>query len=149
MEKTLILLKPDTIQRGLIGDIISRFENKGLKLVGLKMMQLNENILSEHYAHLKDRPFFPDIVSFMSSTPVVAMCLEGVDVVNQVRRMVGVTNSNEAEIGSIRGDHGNSVSFNLIHASDSLETAEVEVKRFFEGDEVFAYDRLLDAYIRS
>jgi len=149
MEKTLILLKPDTVQRGYIGKIISRFEDKGLKIIGLKMMQLTEALLSEHYSHLKEKPFFPDIVSFMSSTPIVAMCVEGVDCVNQIRKMVGITDSNKAEIGTIRGDFGNSVSYNLIHASDSPETAEVEVKRFFKSEEIFDHNRLLDKYIRS
>ncbi len=147
MEKTLILLKPDAVQRGLIGKMITRFESKGLKVVGFKMIQLSKELLDEHYSHLTDKPFFPDIVSFMSSAPVVAICLEGDDVVNQIRRMVGLTNSNEAEIGSIRGDYGNSVSYNLIHASDSLKNADIEVKRFFGEDEVFDYKRLLDSYI--
>jgi nucleoside-diphosphate kinase len=147
MEKTLILLKPDAVQRGKIGDLISRFENKGLKIVGLKMMQLNSELLSEHYSHLTDKPFFPSIVEFMSSTPVVAVCLEGKDTVNQIRRMVGLTDGNTAEVGSIRGDFGNSVSYNLIHASDSKENAEIEVKRFFNEDEIFEYGKLLDEYI--
>ncbi len=147
MEKTLILLKPDAIQRGKVGTLVSKFEDKGLKIVGLKMMQLTEELLNEHYSHLTDKPFFPSIVKFMSSTPVVAVCVEGNDTVNQIRRMVGLTDGNAAEVGSIRGDFGNSVSFNLIHASDSVENAEIEVKRFFNDGEIFEYGKLLDEYI--
>jgi nucleoside-diphosphate kinase len=147
MEKTLILLKPDTVQRGLVGEVMQRLERKGLKLAGMKMMKLSSELLTEHYAHLADKPFFPSLVEYMQSTPVVAICVEGVDAVNQIRRIVGATNANEAEIGSIRGDFGNSVACNLIHASDSLENAEIEVKRFFEETEVFNYNRELDSLI--
>jgi len=147
MEKTLILLKPDAIERTLVGDIIKRLERKGLKIVGMKMMQLSNNLLNEHYAHLADKAFFPDLVKYMQSTPVIAICVEGVDAVNQIRRIVGITNANEAEIGSIRGDLANSIACNLIHASDSLENAKIEVNRFFEESEVFSYNRALDSLI--
>jgi len=147
MEKTLILLKPDAIQRGKVGALVSKFEDKGLKIVGLKMMKLTEELLNEHYSHITDKPFFPNIVKFMTSTPVVAVCVEGNDTVNQIRRMVGLTDGNAAEVVSIRGDFGNSVSFNLIHASDSKENAEIEVKRFFNEGEIFEYGKLLDEYI--
>jgi len=147
MEKTLILLKPDTVERTLIGKVLNRLENKGLKIVGLKMMQLSDDLLKEHYAHLADKPFFPELVGYMGSTPVVAICVEGKDVVNQIRRIVGVTDSNVAQIGTIRGDFGNSVSCNLIHASDSLENAEIEIKRFFNKLEIFDYKRNLDSLI--
>jgi len=147
MEKTLILLKPNAIERELIGEVVHRFERKGLKLVGLKMMQLSKELLKEHYAHLVEKPFYPDLEEFMMSTPVIALCIEGVDCVNQVRKIVGVTNSNEADIGTIRGDLGNDVALNLIHASDSLESAEIEIKRFFMESEIFSYSRKLDSSI--
>lgn len=140
-ERTLILIKPDAIQRGLLGQIISRFEIKGLKLAGLKMMTLDEAILREHYAHIADKPFFPGVAKFMSSTPVVAMCWEGLEVVETVRKITGITKARQAEAGSIRGDFAMSVSCNVIHASDTVENAELEVKRFFKADEIYAYDK--------
>lgn len=140
-EKTLVLVKPDAIQRDLLGQIISRFEIKGLKLVGLKMITLDEAILREHYAHIADKPFFPSVERFMKSTPIVAMCWEGLDVVETVRRITGITKAREAEAGSIRGDFAMSVSCNVVHASDSLENAEKEVKRFFKQDELFSYNK--------
>ena len=141
MERTLILIKPDAIQRGLIGEITSRFERKGLKLVGMKMMSLDEAILREHYAHIADKPFFPGVAKFMQSTPVIAMCWEGLQVVDAVRKITGITKAREAEAGSIRGDLAMSVSCNVIHASDTAENAELEVKRFFKDDEIFKYDK--------
>jgi len=140
-EKTLVLIKPDAIQRGLIGEIITRFERKGLKVVGAKMMGLDEAILREHYAHLADKPFFPGLAKFMQSTPVIALCVEGLQVVDAVRKITGITKAREAEAGSIRGDYAMSVSCNVIHASDSVENAEKEVKRFFKTDEIHDYNK--------
>lgn len=140
-EKTLVLVKPDAIQRGLLGEIVTRFEKKGLKLVGVKMIALDEALLREHYAHLADKPFFPGLAKFMQSTPVVAMCWEGLEVVEAVRKITGITKAREAESGSIRGDLAMSVSCNVVHASDSVENAEKEVKRFFKDDEIFDYDK--------
>jgi len=140
-EKTLVLLKPDAIQRGLIGEIIGRFERKGLKLVGLKMMTLDEAILREHYAHIADKPFFPGVSKFMKSSPVVALCLEGLEVINAVRILSGITKAREADAGSIRGDLAMSVASNVVHASDSVENAKKEVKRFFKEDDLFEYDK--------
>lgn len=140
-ERTLVLIKPDAIQRGLLGAITQRFEHKGLKLAGLKMMSLDEAVLREHYAHLADKPFFPGLAEFMQSTPVVVMCWEGLDVVNTVRKITGITKAREAEAGSIRGDFAMSVSCNVIHASDTVENAELEVKRFFKADELHDYDK--------
>lgn len=140
-EKTIVLIKPDAIQRGLVGEITSRFERKGLKLVGLKMMALDEVILREHYAHLADKPFFGGLAKFMQSTPVVAMCWEGLQVVDTVRKITGITKAREAEAGSIRGDFAMSVACNVIHASDTVENAEKEVKRFFKVDELHDYDK--------
>lgn len=138
-ERTLVLVKPDAIQRGLIGAIVSRFEHKGLKLIGMKMIALDEALLREHYAHLADKPFFPGLAKFMQGTPVIAMCWEGLEVVNAVRKITGITKAREAECGSIRGDFAMSVSCNVVHASDSIENATAEVKRFFKADELFDY----------
>lgn len=139
MERTLVLIKPDAIQRGLVGEIINRFEKKGLKLIGLKMMSLDEALLREHYAHIANKPFFPGVASFMKSSPVVAMCWEGLEAVVAVRLITGVTKAREADAGTIRGDFAMSLSCNVIHTSDSLETAEKEVPRFFKSDELFEY----------
>lgn len=140
-EKTIVLIKPDAIQRGLVGEITSRFERKGLKLVGLKMMALDEVVLREHYAHIADKPFFGGLAKFMQSTPVVAMCWEGLQVVDTVRKITGITKAREAEAGSIRGDFAMSVACNVIHASDTVENAGKEVKRFFKVDELHEYDK--------
>jgi nucleoside-diphosphate kinase len=140
-EKTIVLIKPDAIQRGLMGQIISRFEVKGLKLVGMKMMPLDEALLREHYAHIADKPFFADLAKFMQSTPVIAMCWEGLEVVDAVRRITGITKARQAEAGSIRGDFAMSVSCNVIHASDEVENAKKEVKRFFHEDELHDYKK--------
>jgi len=138
-EKTLVIIKPDAMQRGLIGDIISRFEKKGLKMVGLKMMRLDEAILREHYSHHVDKGFFPGLSKFMQSSPVTVMCLEGLEVVEAVRLITGITKSREAEAGSIRGDFAMSVACNVIHASDSVENAIDEVQRFFNEEEIHEY----------
>lgn len=141
MERTLVLVKPDGIQRGLIGEVVKRFERKGLKLVGIKMMSLDEAILREHYAHIASKPFYPGVEKFMRSTPVVAMCWEGVEAVETVRLVAGITKARAAAPGTIRGDLAMSVACNVIHASDSSENAAKEVKRFFKADEVFEYDK--------
>ncbi len=147
MERTLVLIKPDAMQRDLVGELIQRFERKGLKLVGIKMMALPDELLDEHYSHLVGRDFFGEIKTFMRSTPVIACCWEGVDCVNTVRIMCGITKAREAAPGTIRGDLAMSVQANLVHASDSLETAEVEIPRFFNTDELFAYEDVLNPFI--
>lgn len=139
MEQTLVILKPSAVERCLIGEIISRIQNKGLIITGLKMMQLDETILREHYAHLVDRPFFPSIVESMTASPVIVMVLKGVDVVSVFRQMTGVTNGRNAAPGTLRGDLCMSGQANIIHASDSVENAEIEIKRFFNPSEVFDY----------
>ena len=139
MEKTLVILKPCTIQRGLIGEIISRFERKGLQLAGMKMIWLTDNILSEHYAHLKEKPFFQRIKDAMSVCPVIVCCWEGVDAIQVVRQLTGATNGRNSQPGTIRGDFSMSVQENIVHASDSPETAAIELKRFFNDDELFDY----------
>lgn len=140
MEQTLIILKPSAIQRSLVGDVLTRFQRKGLIIAGIKMMQLDEAILREHYAHLVDRPFFPTLLASMMATPVIVMVLKGNDVVTVVRSMVGATNSRKADPGTIRGDFGMSGQENIVHASDSPENAEIEIRRFFKPEEVFDYE---------
>ncbi|HLX59437.1 MAG TPA: nucleoside-diphosphate kinase [Ktedonobacteraceae bacterium] len=149
MERTLVLIKPDAMQRGLVGELIQRFERKGLKLVGIKMMTLSDDLLDEHYSHLAGRDFFAEIKTFMRSTPIVACCWEGVDCVDTVRAMCGITKAREAAPGTIRGDLAMSVQANLVHASDSLDTAEVEIARFFSTDELFEYEDVLNPFIYS
>ncbi len=142
MEQTFIILKPSTITRGLSGDVLSRFERKGLIISGIKMMQLTEELLREHYAHLVDRPFFPSLVNSMMRTPVIVAVLKGVDAVAVVRAMTGATNCRKAAPGTIRGDFGMSGQENIIHASDSPENAEIEIRRFFRPEEIFDYTPL-------
>lgn len=144
MQRTVVLLKPDALQRGLVGEIVSRFEKKGLKLVGMKMMMATDSILNEHYAHHKDKPFFASLKKFMMSAPLVAMLWEGLDAVDVARKMTGATNGRVADLGSIRGDLSNSQSNNLIHVSDSVESAEVEEKRFFDKNEVYDWKRMTE-----
>ena len=140
MEQTFIILKPSTIQRGLVGQVIDRFQKKGLIITGIKMMQLDEKILREHYAHLIERPFFPDLLRSMMATPVIVMCLCGKDAVEVVRSMTGATNCRKAEPGTIRGDFGMSGQENIVHASDSSENAAIEIARFFTPEEIFDYE---------
>jgi len=140
-EKTLVIIKPDAIQRGLFGQITSRFEQKGLKLVGTRMVRLEQDILREHYAHIADKPFYPGVEEFMMSAPAVVQCWEGLDAANTVRKITGITKAREAEAGSIRGDFAMSVACNVIHASDSVETAKSEVARFFKDEDLFDYDK--------
>ena len=139
MEQTLVILKPSAIERGLIGEVITRIQNKGLIITGLKMMQLDEAILREHYAHLVDRPFFPSIVESMTASPVICMVLKGVDAVSVFRKMTGSTNGRNAEPGTLRGDFCMSGQANIVHASDSVENAKIEIARFFKPEEVYDY----------
>lgn len=139
MEKTLVLLKPSCIERCLVGEVIKRIQQRGIIICGLKMMQLNENILREHYAHLVDKPFFPGLAASMMASPVIAMVLKGVEIVEVFRKMTGVTNGRKAEPGTLRGDFCMSGQANIIHASDSPENAEIEINRFFRPEEVFDY----------
>jgi len=149
MERTLILIKPDAIQRGLIGKIIMRFEEKGLTLVGMKFLKLTDALLNEHYSQYVDKPFFGGIRRFMQLTPVVAICLEGLDCVETVRRLLGITKSREAAPGTIRGDWAMSIQANLVHASDSIETAGKEIARFFDESELFEYEAVIKSTLYS
>src|SRR4029453_2603574 len=143
MQRTLLLIKPDAIQRGLIGQIITRFEQKGLKIVGIKFSKLSDSLLSEHYSHLADKPFFAGIRRFMQSTPVIAICLEGLNCVDTVRRPCGITKSREAHPGTIHGDWAMSMQANVVHASYLLKTANKEGARFFGESDLFDYPSAL------
>lgn len=133
MEKTYIMLKPDALQRGLTGEILARIERKGYRITHMKTLQLDETILREHYAHIADKPFFPSTVEYMVSGPVLAMVVEGENVVAGMRLLMGPTKNEDAQPGTIRGDFASSTTFNIIHGSDSAENAAIEIKRFF-GD---------------
>lgn len=139
MEKTLVIIKPGAIQRELAGEVISRFERKGLQLCGMKMIQLTDEILAEHYAHLAHKPFFKRIKDGMMITPVIVMCLKGIDAVHIVHQMAGKTNGREAIQGTIRGDFSMSVQENIVHTSDTVENALIEINRFFKPEEIFEY----------
>lgn len=147
MEQTLVILKPSAVIRGLMGEVISRFEKKGLIIAGMKMIQLNDNILAEHYAHLVERPFFPSLKRSMMASPVVVMCVKGVDAVAVVRAMTGATNSRKAEPGTIRGDFSMSGQQNIVHASDSVENAEIELARFFDKSEIYDFKPAMLDYL--
>lgn len=137
METTLIILKPDAFEKRKVGATIDRFEQAGFELIGAKMMQLGPEKLREHYAHIADKPFFPEVEQFMASRPVIVLAVAGDGVIDRVRRLAGPTNSKEAAAGTIRGDWGSDVMRNIVHASDSAESAEAELKRFFAADELF------------
>ncbi|KAM9346047.1 nucleoside diphosphate kinase, mitochondrial [Symphorus nematophorus] len=139
-ERTLIAVKPDGVQRRLVGQIIQRFEQRGFKLVGLKMMQVSEDLLSQHYCQLRTKPFYPRLLHYMTSGPVVVMVWEGHKVVHTSRMMVGHTNPAEAQAGTVRGDFSFHVSRNVVHASDSLEGAQREIQLWFKGKELLNWD---------
>lgn len=139
MQQTLVILKPSCLNRGLAGEVIRRFEQKGLRLAGIKMMQLTDALLSEHYAHLAERSFFQQIKDAMMVTPVIVCCLEGIDAVEVVRAMSGPTNGRKAQPGTLRGDFSMSSQENIVHTSDSPENAAIELARFFRPEEIFAY----------
>ena len=141
MERTLVILKPDAVRRGLVGEITARLERKGLQIAAMKMARLGDEILNEHYRHHLSKPFFAGLKGFMTSSPVVLMVIEGLEAVAVVRDLCGPTNCRKAPGGTLRGDFGMSQQSNLIHASDSVETACEEVARFFGPDEVHDYER--------
>lgn len=140
-ERTLIIIKPDAMQRALVGEIVGRFERKGLKIVGLKMMQLSDVLLKEHYVHHVDKPFFAELKRFMQSAPVIVMALSGVNAVKACRVIAGPTYGAEAPGGTIRGDLSMSTQANIVHASDSVETAKQEISRFFSEGELIQYEQ--------
>jgi nucleoside-diphosphate kinase len=147
METTLIILKPDAVQRGLMGRIISRFEDKGLQIAGAKLMRISQELAAKHYEAHRDKPFYDGLVKFMTSAPVLILALRGVGAITISRKMMGATFGSKADPGTIRGDFGVSNSFNLIHGSDSPEAAEREIGLFFRPDEILAYDRAVDQWV--
>ncbi|MFG0327476.1 MAG: nucleoside-diphosphate kinase [Phycisphaerales bacterium JB037] len=147
METTLIILKPDAVQRGLMGAIITRFEQKGLQVVGAKLMQISRDLAETHYQSHKGKPFYDGLVGFMTSSPVLVLALRGVDAIAISRKMMGATFGSKAEPGTIRGDFGVSNSFNLIHGSDSPEAAERELGLFFGPGEVLSFKRAVEGWV--
>ena len=148
MERTFIALKPDAVQRGLIGDVIARFERKGFKLVGMKLMQVSKQLAESHYGEHKEKPFFAGLVDFITSGPIVAMVWEGANVVASGRKMMGATNPKDSEPGTIRGDYAVDLGRNVIHGSDSVESAQREIGLFFQADELVGnWDRATEGWI--
>ena len=148
MNRTLILLKPDAVQRGLVGELITRIERKGLKLAAMKLMSVTDDLAQQHYAEHIGKPFFDGLVAFITSSPVVALVVEGENAVLTMRNtLMGATNPQEAATGTIRGDFGMTIGMNLIHGSDSAESAEREIDIFFRAEEILSYQRVLDAWI--
>lgn len=141
------MVKPDGVHRGLVGKIVSRFEDKGLKIIGMKMLKIGGILAREHYGEHEDKPFFNDLVDYITASPIVAMVLEGKDAVKTVRTLVGATNPLESAPGTIRGDYGLEVGRNVIHASDSPNSAEREINLFFSVDEIFEYSRIDESWL--
>ncbi len=148
-ERSLIIIKPDALQRSLVGEIITRFERKGLSIIGMKMIRLDNALVEDHYAHIKDKDFFPRIRRFMTSTPVIVMAVSGLSVVDAIRVIVGPTKGFEAAGGTIRGDYSLSMQSNIVHASDSKEAAEAEIARFFKPEELMQYEKISTAFVHS
>lgn len=142
MRRTLVIIKPDGVNRCLIGEVIQRFERKGLKIIGLKLERLKVYQLKDHYSHLSSKPFYQELMNYMTSIPCILLVLEGKDAVQVVRTLVGSTNSREADVGTIRGDFAMSVQTNIVHASETNEIAEKEIQRFFKEEEIIEYDQL-------
>jgi len=149
MQQTLVLVKPDAVQRGLVGEIILRLEQRGLKIVGLKMLHVQEELARRHYADHKDKPFFQSLVHFITSSPIVAAVFEGRNAVEAVRQVMGKTDCIQAIPGTIRGDLGLDLEHNLVHGSDSEENAEKEIGLFFSQDELLSYERTIDKWITA
>ncbi len=146
-ERTLVLLKPDAVQRGLVGEIVGRLENRGWKIVGLKLMRMTDEVARKHYAEHVEKPFFPGLAAFMMSRPIIAIALEGENVVDAVRKSMGSTNPQDANPGTIRGDLAVNIGRNLIHGSDSVESAIRELAIFFNGEELYEYEREADNWV--
>jgi nucleoside-diphosphate kinase len=147
MERSLVLIKPDAIQRGLAGEIISRLEEKGLKIVAMKMLHMDKNLAQRHYAIHEGKAFFNDLVNFITSSPIIAIVFQGKNAVQIIRQMMGETDPVKARSGTIRGDFGIDIGYNLVHGSDSLENASTEIELFFQAEEILDYDRELDTWL--
>jgi len=148
-ERTFVMIKPDGLQRGLIGEIISRFEKKGLKLVAMKLVSVSKELAEKHYGIHKDKPFFAPTVKYITSSPVVAMILEGNNAIDLVRTMMGKTNPQDAAMGSIRGDFGQFIGRNIVHGSDGPDTAEFEINLWFKPEEIANYTRIDEVWLRE
>jgi nucleoside-diphosphate kinase len=146
-ERTFVMVKPDGVQRGLVGDIISRFEKKGIKIVGMKLVSVDRTLAEEHYGVHRGKPFFEPTVAYITSSPVVAMVLEGLNAVEMVRWMTGKTDPQKAEMGTIRGDYGQFIGRNIVHASDSLENAQKEIDLWFSEQELASYTRIDEVWL--
>ena len=149
MERTLVLLKPDCVQRRLMGTVLTRFEEKGINVIALKMMQVTPELAKQHYAEHVEKPFYPGLEEFITGAPVVAMVLEGLEVIRVVRDMLGATNGLKAAAGTIRGDFSSSRQMNLVHASDGPEAAEREMKLYFEESEICGYEPTLTPWLKA
>ena len=147
MERTYLMVKPDGVQRGICGEIVSRFEKKGLKLVAMKLMVIPKEVAENHYGEHKDKPFFPSLISYITSGPVLAMVWEGESAVSVCRNMMGKTNPKESAPGTIRGDFGLQTGMNIIHGSDSVESAEREISIFFKPEELVSYEKTIQSWI--
>ncbi len=147
MERTFVMVKPDGVQRGLVGEVVSRLERRGLKIVAMKMMHIPRELASRHYEQHKNKAFFNDLISFITSGPVVAMVVEGKNCVAVTRKLMGATDPADAEAGTIRGSLAMDISYNVVHGSDSIESAEREISLFFEPQEICAYERTMDKWI--
>lgn len=147
MEHTLVIIKPDAVQRGLIGEIITRFERRGLRIAAMRLMQIDESLAKRHYAIHEGKPFYEPLIRYITSSPVVVMALEGNDAIEITRRTMGATNPAEAAPGTIRADFGLEIGRNLVHGSDGTDTAAFEVPLFFEEDEIISYERDTDRWI--
>lgn len=147
MERTLIIIKPDGVERNLIGPIITRFEQRGLKIIGMKLMRVSDELARKHYAIHEGKPFFEPLIAYITSAPVVVMALEGPQAIQAARNTIGATKPVEAAPGSIRGDFGMMVGRNLVHGSDSVENGEVEIALWFAESELVSYERVLDRWI--
>ncbi len=147
MEKTFLMIKPDGVQRNLIGDIVNRFEKKGYKLAAAKLMQIDRSLAEQHYGEHRERPFFGELVNFITSGPVFAMVWEGDNVVAVARSLMGATNPQDAAPGTVRGDYAVSLGMNIIHGSDSLASAEREINLFFKPEEIISYKREIDSWV--
>lgn len=149
MQRTLVLLKPDTVQRRLMGEIISRFENKGLNIIALKMLQVTPDLAKQHYAEHVEKPFYPSLEAFITSAPIVALAVEGLDVIKVVRDMLGATSGLAAAAGTIRGDFSSSRQMNLVHASDGPEAAKRELELYFDDSEICHYQPVLTPFMHA
>lgn len=147
MSRTLVLLKPDAVQRSLVGEVTARLERRGLKIVGMKLMQVSDDLARKHYSEHEGKPFFHGLVQFITSCPIVAMVLDGENAVQLVRAAIGSTNPVDSDPGSIRGDYGMTVGMNLVHGSDSDESAKREIDLFFSPNEILSYERGIDQWV--